>query len=157
MRTDFYVVDGQKIIFDAAFRPLLDKFKWAVNKREHTYYARTCVYVSGKTRNIAMHRLLMGLKAKDVDHINGNGLDNRMENLRWCSQAQNCWNARKRKDSTRPFKGIYFKDNGWHARIRSGGKEIHLGSFRKPELAARAYDSAARRLRGKFAKTNFVD
>lgn len=151
------LVNGHEVIIDECLRQFLSNFTWSIYRRDHTSYARTCIFVAGKTRIVSMHRLLMGLKAKSVDHINGNGLDNRIENLRLCSHSQNCWNSKKRKDSRNPFKGVYFKDNGWHARIKISGEDVHIGSFRDAETAARAYDSEARRLRGEFAKTNFND
>lgn len=91
-----------------------------------------------------------------VDHINGDGLDNRRENLRVCSPMQNLWNSKK-QTNTSGFKGVTKRasDKAFIARIRVNYKLISLGSFADPIDAAKAYDAAARAHFGEFARTNF--
>lgn len=103
-----------------------------------------------------MHREIMGLSIGDqreVDHINGNRLDNRRCNLRLATHEQNMHNARRRKDNSSGFKGVSWKvrDRKWYAAIEISGKRIHLGVFDTAEEAHVAYCGAADRLHGEFA------
>lgn len=94
-----------------------------------------------------------------VDHINGNPADDRIENLRWCSQSQNNINRRPWKVKKNPFKGIY-RDGGksrtkpWVARIWINGRKKTIGYFRTAEDAARAYNENALEHYGEFARLN---
>jgi hypothetical protein len=122
-----------------------------------------CQYIGcrgrdGKTDRL--HRLILNAPTgREVDHINGNGLDNRRANLRLCLPRQNRWNMRKSIDRkcTSKFKGVYImKGTGQiTANISAQGERFFLGVFQSEEDAARAYDTAARRLHGRFARLNF--
>jgi hypothetical protein len=96
--------------------------------------------------------MLAGASAgMDVDHINGDTLDNRKENLRVSTHAENCRNQKPR--AAHGLKGVSFKP------ADSSGKPwaatLHLGHFSTKELAARAYDKAAVFFCGKFARLNY--
>lgn len=110
---------------------------------------------------VKLHRRLLGASdTEDVDHINGDGLDNRRENLRKATPKQNTRNARKRTSGTSKYKGVCADVSGsarsrWRARIRVNRKLIHLGRFATEEKAAHAYDEAARKFFGEFACVNF--
>ena len=93
----------------------------------------------------------------EVDHINGNGLDNRKANLRLCTRAQNQMNSIKRTGKSSIFKGVSWHKNAWkwRANIKINQKDIHIGYFDTELEAAEAYDIEAIRLFGSFAKTNF--
>jgi hypothetical protein len=93
-----------------------------------------------------------GLK---VDHIDRNGLNNRLENLRLATPSQNQWNRGPTKDNKTGYKGVSANHNQWVAKIRIAGKQVYLGSFASAELAAQAYDEAALKVQGRFAYTNF--
>ncbi len=98
-----------------------------------------------------MHRLIMDCPdGMDVDHINGDGLDNRRENLRIVTRSQNLRNRKTFKNSKSGFKGVIFNPvNGkWKA-------IINLGTFDTSEEAAKAYDEAIKKLFGPLAKPNF--
>lgn len=104
-----------------------------------------------------MHRLIVGaVKGEIVDHVNGNTLDNRRENLRKCSKSQNAQNSKRHRDGVSGFKGVSFhrRSKTWRARIRNDGREVCLGYFHSPVDAARAYDRAAFEMFGEFAKVN---
>jgi len=104
-----------------------------------------------------MHRqLLTPPQGQCIDHINGNGLDSRRANLRFATAAQNAWNSKKRSPRS-TYKGVWFaKDkNKFRAAIGHNKKRIHLGYFDSPIDAAKAYDIAAKKHHGRFARTNF--
>lgn len=92
-----------------------------------------------------------------VDHINNNGLDNRRSNLRLSTIAQNQHNAKISSANSSGYKGVSFdrKDRKWAANITKNCKLLSLGRFTSIVDAALAYDKAAVRLRGEFAKTNY--
>lgn len=107
-----------------------------------------------------MHRLILGLEHGDKregDHEDGNGLDNRRScNLRIATHQQNTHNQRSLKGMSK-FKGVRWhrRHKRWEARIRVNYKLLHIGSFVGEKDAARAYDRAALRHHGIFAKLNF--
>lgn len=106
-----------------------------------------------------MHREILGLKkgdGKEADHINGNGLDNRIENLRTCTRQQNMMNCRSPLWKKNGYKGVsVHKTTGlWRARINFNGKEYSLKYHKTKEDAALAYNKKALELFGQFAKLN---
>lgn len=103
-----------------------------------------------------LHRKLTGAVGKQqVDHINGNILDNRSCNLRIADAAENKQNAKINSGNTSGFKGVGRYDGAWRAYITKAGRQRFLGRFETIEDAARAYDSAAREEFGEFARVNF--
>jgi hypothetical protein len=107
-----------------------------------------------KTKHILMHRYLLGEPTEGVDHCDRNGLNNRRKNLRKATTIQNNANTMSRTGSSR-FKGVSKHRHTWRATIQDHGKCIRIGCFETEEEAARAYDEAARRLHGEFARVNF--
>jgi len=106
-----------------------------------------------------LHRFIwerMGVSepGADVDHVNGDGLDNRRSNLRVASRSMNNANMRLRCDSQSGFKGVSRRRYAWVAQIKAQGSVKYIGSFRTARDAARAYDAAALKFFGPFAKTN---
>lgn len=92
-----------------------------------------------------------------IDHIDGNGLNNRIENLRSCSHSQNMRNRVGTKNSKSIYKGVSCNRNRWRARIKIEGKEKHLGTFDTEIEAAQAYNIAALEAFGKFAYVNPIE
>ena len=112
-----------------------------------------------KTKNKLMHRLILErvlnrplVTGEFVDHINGDGLDNRRSNLRLATKADNCRNAKLRKDNKAGLKGVSLDNGRWRARIRVNTKEIYLGSYSTKEAAHEAYKVAAKLYFGEFAR-----
>lgn len=131
---------------DAADAAQLAQYRWLYNGRYA--YAK----VSGGV--VLMHRLVLGaLNDQLVDHIDGDGLNNRRSNLRSCTHAENMRNRCKTAGLSR-FKGVHRDKRTWRAQINFEGRRIRLGSFHDEADAARAYDSAASLYHGEFAKTN---
>lgn len=109
-----------------------------------------------KRKRVAMHRLILSASDGDVvDHINGDGLDNRRSNLRIVTIQQNAFNQKHHGGSSR-HKGVSYRaDSGtWRAYITKDGKRRYLGTFASEEDAARAYNNEAERLFGEHAKLN---
>lgn len=132
-------------------------------------------YVTGsytKGKPAYLHRVVLSrmlgrelVKGEYTDHINGNRLDNRRENLRVVTNRQNLLNRRLQDNNTSGYRGVSHyngqahKDikKRWTAEIKVMGKRKHLGYYLTAEDAARAYDKAARELNGEFAMLNFPD
>lgn len=103
-------------------------------------------------------KLVYGVDPDTIDHINGTQGDNRLENLRNCTIAENCRNYAKPPGSSSRYRGVCWveRDQRWAASISNGkGGKISLGYHATEESAARAYDSFARELHGAFATLNF--
>lgn len=144
---------------DIADAAVVAAMNWHVFKAPNTLYVRTNVWsANGKQVTLPMHRFLLLLNDRSVvaDHINGDGLDNRRANLRVASRFENMQNRRLPSHNSSGFKGVAFcpATGRWRAEIYAYGKRHRLGRFDTPELAAAAYDDAARRLHGEFARTN---
>lgn len=154
---------GKFAIIDAADAELISGYKWHTHRSGNQFYAAARVTIAPYTRRwVRMHRLIMN--APDhlvVDHINGDGLDNRRVNLRLATQQQNIFNRKKDYDNTSGFKGVECRtaDMGLRcrARIRVNGKMIYLGTYGSAEEAARVYDAAAIEYYGEFACLNLPE
>ena len=143
---------GVVVLIDDADYPLISGHEWQPMQSKRTTYARCSI----GNRTVRMHRLIMAAKPGiQVDHRNGNGLDNRRENLRLATSLQNGANKRT-KGPASGFKGVYRTDRGkrWKAIITVGYKRQHLGCFDTAQEAAAAYDKAALEQFGEFACPN---
>jgi hypothetical protein len=136
----------------------LNQWKWCAYKAYLTYYAARVAPLNGKPKHISMHRLIMNTPdGLDCDHRNHNGLDNRRQNLRNCTKSQNSCNHKSPK--TLRYKGVYVYKTGYRkgkikAQICIKGKCIYLGYFKTKQLAAQAYNDAAKKYHGEFAFLN---
>ena len=131
----------------------LSKHKW--NVTPHGYVQRFDYSEYPKRSTVTMHRLIMGNPVESqIDHINGDKLDNRKENLRIANRNQNAWNVGKHSNNKSGLKGVYFhKATGkWASSIRANGKRKHLGLFDTKEGAYEAYCRKAVELHGEFAR-----
>lgn len=102
-----------------------------------------------------LHRLILATD-KCVDHINMNPSDNRKHNLRPATRAQNKGNLKKYSNNTSGYKGVVKNRKRWVAQIQVGGVNKYLGIFDTREQAAIAYNEAAVKFFGEFAKLNEV-
>lgn len=151
------ITKGFVAVIDNADRDKVARLSWVA----HATPGKRCVYAKarlpGQNRNILMHRYILDAPpGVMIDHINGDGLDNRRGNLRVATASQNLLNRRKYHGVSR-FKGVYFmkRDGLWVAQLAINGKSKNLGRFLTEEDAARVYDSHARRWYGDFALLNF--
>ena len=153
---------GQYAIVDPERYAELAKHKWHVSWSRGGIYAVRLVKAEkgSKVRQkvVSMHRVIIGPgEGKIVDHINHNGLDNRIANLRIATMRQNNWNARKRRcNCSSKYKGVHRlkSKKKWRARITFNGRSILIGDFDTEKEAGMAYDGMARQLFGDYASLN---
>lgn len=140
-------------LVDEADYELLSKKTWCYDNGSG--YA-----VSGGPRGaglVYMHKLLVPEGGPEVDHRDGNKLNNRRDNLRPATHLQNASNRGKLPSNTSGYCGVYWdkRMSRWFAQLKHAGIQYYLGSCDTPEEAARLYDEAALRYRGEFARLNF--
>jgi hypothetical protein len=151
------LTQGKFAVVDAADYEWLSQWKWYASYQRTTgrWYAYRASYIGKKKYNIAMHRVILnaphGLK---VDHVDGDGLHNRHDNIRLATICQNRFNRGPQRNNTSGIKGVSWnKETGkWQAFIGVNGKQTHLGLFVDKLDAAAAYAEAAKRLHGEFSR-----
>jgi len=154
------LTQGKFAIVDAGDYGRLSQYNWQAHKDGYTYYARRSRTepVTGRRTTVPMHREILDVGVdKVVDHINGNGLDNRSVNLRAATTAQNCMNRRLHKKKSSPYRGVSFNRQlqKYVAYLGYKGNRMYLGCFDNEIAAAKAYDKAAKKYHKDFAGLNF--
>lgn len=150
-----------EVKFDDEDQSIVDSHHWHIFKRKNCRlaYATATVVINGIKKSIFMHRQILKTSLL-IDHINGNGLDNRKVNLRAVTSMQNQQNAYSRRPTESGFKGVsikrYRSTQYYLARIRVSRKLILLGSYSTAKKAAIAYNDAALKYFGEFANLNPV-
>jgi len=128
---------------------------WAIKSggpNSRTTYVHRTLRQNGKKTTEMLHRFLLNPPAHmQVDHINGNGLDNRRSNLRLACRSNNKANAALYRNNTHGFKGATPRHGRWAAQIVRGGQHFSLGTYDTPEEAHAAYCRAAAVFHGEFA------
>ncbi len=139
----------QAIVDDEDFEKV-NQYRWYLNSNGYARRTHPKTY---------MHQFILDIqKGKTVDHINGEKLDNRRENLRICTALQNSYNHSVNKNNTSGFKGVGWHNQmkKWRAYIDFNNHNRHLGLFNNKIDAALAYNKAAIELFGEFAKLNIL-
>ena len=139
---------GKEALVDDDDFEELNKYKWYAWKHRNTYYA---IRRSSEKNLNRMHRLILNpFSNEQIDHMNGNGLDNRKENLRIVTNRENQQNRINQIKSSK-YTGIYWnkRDKTWQAMIRVDGKKKFIGCFKNEMDAASAYRVACVYLTGK--------
>ena len=158
------LTNGKEAMVDGEVFDFINQWKWHYAKPTKKHgtnshgYAVRCEKIAGtrKVRHFKMHRVILGAtKGQRVDHKNGNGLDNRVENLRMVTASQNRMNCKKHSGSSSVYKGVYRRKDRWVAAITVAGKRRYLGAFKCELDAALMYDAAAQVFYGSFARPNF--
>jgi hypothetical protein len=159
MTKEIQLTRGAVALVDDADYEWLSAWNWRLITTPKLYAGRSGPRSASKRETILMHRLIAAAPAGyDVDHINGDRLDNRRANLRICLHAENQRNMQARSDKrTSLFKGVnWASDRGkWRSRLVLNGQEVFDKYFDSEEDAARARDDAAILHHGQFARLNF--
>lgn len=153
---------GKVAIVDDSDYEFLNQFKWHAHQNHgRNWYVERLINQDGKRKELFMHRVILNApKGMETDHINGDGLDNRRCNLRICTTSENQQNQRvQSRAKSSKFKGVSWRarEQKWRAGIQIHTKQIMLGYFVSEIKAALAYDEAAKKYFGEFAKTNFIE
>ena len=154
---------GKETVVDDDDYEFLIRTKWSAGIWEDgPRPIRNSKTLNGKRHQIFMHREIWEHhygsipKGMEIDHINGDRLDNQLHNLRLCTRSQNMANQRKKAPHSSIFKGVcyYKRDERWQAYIQQDGRQYHIGYFDSEVGAAKAYDIEARKRFGEFAALN---
>ena len=138
-----------KIQYDEEDKALIKKHTWYIAKQRNKFYVMTNIKSEdGKQRTKYLHSLIMGTpKGMHTDHINGDTLNNRKENLRIVTCAENCRNRGKQKNNTSGFKGVSAHGNGWKAQVQHNKEYKYFGTYKTRAEAGRARDRGVAKLR----------
>ena len=145
---------GKCAVVDDGDYERLNQFKWWVNSNG---YALRTVWDHGRSYHIRMHREIIHIpEGLITDHINGDKLDNRKENLRTCNKSENAANSKKFTTNKSGLRGVSwfsgYSIKKWRAVITVNTRQIHLGLFSTREDAATAYENAAKKYFGEYVR-----
>lgn len=155
------VTGGKFCLVDDKHYADLSKFKWRLGGDYGRYAVRTIDRLEcgvRKVTNIWMHREILGLPRRAgkliVDHVNGNGLDNRRKNLRVTIHRLNCVNRPPKAGCASRFKGVSLERSGWRASLTSNKITYRINGFSSERDAAKAYNKMAIKYHGAMAWLN---
>jgi hypothetical protein len=163
------LTQGKVALVDEELFDSLNQREWWYSERKSSH-GRTGYAMANKLpwtrynhKTELMHRVILAhygvdYRGKDIDHIDGNGLNNQLSNLRVVSRSENNVNSDKPQNNTSGFKGVYPHSTAdkWCAQIGVNGKRNYLGYFDTPIEAAKAYNDAALEHFGEFARLNVI-
>ena len=153
------LTQGKFAVVDDEYYNELKQYKWYPHKTQGLCYAvRHTKCIKGKRGLIYMHRqILKAPKGKMTDHFDRNGLNNRIYNIRLCTNSQNQANSKNQTNNTSGCKGVSWHKHRkkWISRIRFNGILKHIGYYNNKLMAAQVYDDKAVELFGEFAHLNF--
>ena len=157
---------NQISVVDDVLYDWVTQWKWSAHRSKHRWYAvRTVPSDSSPsgTSTVKLHRVIWAHvhgpipASAQIDHINGDGLDNRMENLRLATNAQNQRNRGPNRNNPSGYKGVGWdrRVESWRVQIMIDGSMRHLGTFERKIIGALHYDRAAIEGFDEFAYLNF--
>jgi hypothetical protein len=138
--------DGERVLVDGDLAEHLNQWQWRLHNKSNAAYRWVYTSATRTVYPLLMHRYIMGLEKGDpleVDHKNGNGLDNRRRNLRICTHAQNTQNVPAHRDGASSYRGVEFhsepgRRKPWQGRLMIAGKRYSAGYHKTEEEAAKA-------------------
>jgi len=143
--------NGQTTLIDDCDYERLSQYKWMLNTSGYVYREYR---ENGKRKRIRMHKDILGEQdGKVIDHINLDKLDNRRDNLRFCTAEQNNQNVKPRGGSS-PYKGVYQGNGKWRTDIKKNRSTWHLGTYEQEIDASAAYNLGAIEIYGEFGRLN---
>ena len=164
------MIDATILRKHLSFDPISGEFRWQTKGKgrlvgelagceSDTGAGRRYVKIRVERRLYLAHRLAWlwvhgEWPSAQIDHVDGNGLNNRIANLRLSDQTQNLGNAAIRNCNTSGFKGVTQRGAKWIAQIHYKGENCYLGIFDDARSAAIAYDKAAINRFGNFSRNN---
>ncbi len=146
---------GYLAMIDTADTHFVAGWNWRALVDGNTVYAVRKDCSGPKQRSVKMHRIIMGNpEGLEIDHKDGDGLNNRRNNLREATRSQNNHNQRRSKNNTSGFKGVTWHKAGgkWQAQIMMDGRKRFLGLHATPEAAHTAYCKASAELHGEYGR-----
>lgn len=153
------ITKGQETLIDLEDFKRVAIYRWKASKpsKGNKFYAKRNAHVNKKERVLSLSRFIMNApKELEVDHKNGDSLDNRKCNLRLCTATQNRVSFRSKNEKySSKYRGVSKHRNKWLAQIGIKGKASYIGVFSDPIEAARARDKKALEVYGEFAQLNF--
>lgn len=160
MTSQITLTHGLSTIIDDTDYDEISKNKYNAHEDRGRFYATRTSRLNGKKRLIYLHREIWEIHnglipvGKEIDHINGNNLDNRIDNLRLCEHSQNLCNKRQQSNNNSSrFKGVSWNKNAQKWEVHASHE--YLGLFANENEAALAYDKRAKEKFGEYARLNF--
>lgn len=156
------LTNGKVAVVDDEDFERLSKYSWCINAGK---YAARGYHLNKKVVIEKMHHAVIGKPPEGyvVDHINGDTLDNRKCNLRFITQQQNCFNSRKKaihhnEEHRSVYKGVWWRRarSKWVSYICVNGHKVYLGLYSNEQEAALAYNEAAKKYHGEYARLNDI-
>ena len=148
------VSGGRTALIDEADYESIQHWKWSSCRKRHTFAVYRAVLEQGKSRRIYLSRFIMQAPSGlFVDHENGDGLDNRRDNLRLCTHTENNRHrCRPQSTNTSGHRGVFWERGAkkWRAQLSVNNRNVHLGMFLTVEDAGNAYRQAAVSRYGEF-------
>lgn len=137
------LTQGKFAIVDDEDFDKINQYRWRAVFNRNTWYAAT-----GQTRDQTywgMHEMILGFNESQIDHIDGNGLNNQKINLRFATHSQNTQKGKARKDNPQGLRGIYWASNcnKWRASIQVNHQRLNLGLYKEINDAIKAYNAAS--------------
>lgn len=149
--------DREVLFDDSDYDIIMSSTSWVLHPRKDTFYAYCQLSRKVGRKKIYMHRLIMGFpEGKDIDHKDGNGLNNQRSNLRIATRSQNISNQTRTFKNKSGFKGVYLdkKNNTYMVFLQVNSKIIRKSGFKTALEAAKKYNQLATIHHGEFAKLN---
>lgn len=148
-----FLTRGKFTIVDDEDFEYLNKFKWHLlltssgkMYAKRTIYSKNILSSNRIKKDVLLHRVVINyFGKKDIDHIDGNGLNNQKNNLRICSHSTNMRNCKTPITNTSGCKGVCWHNNRWEARMKVNGKNINFGNFIDKNMAIESIKNAFNR------------